>query len=539
MEPERNGTAAGGLTGEERRRIIDSIIDNEMKDGISGIFGIFGNIEEKNKMNLPLFPLASMPEVIGMYTVLAAESLQVPFDMIGTMILSVLSLSVQGKYKVLVKPDWIEPVNLYTVVIARPSERKSPSIKLVFQPVYSYTEDTNKRLAGEIAAYKAKKKVLKGRIDAVEKSLTSDKPKYTLEDDLKLREELRELEEEPVNEVRLIVDDVTAEGLLLVLKENNERLALVSAEGGVFLIMAGQYGAKNTKNTNIDIYLKAYSGEPYTSDRAGRESVRLKEPLLTFCLAIQPQVLREIMENDSFRGRGLLARFLYCVPESRVGSRQYKTRPIEPEAKKNYEDLVKELLSLPDLGDFVDNTIKLSPEADKLSEEFNQWIEVRLTNEFEMIEDWAGKLHGQVMRIAGLFHIVEHRANAVNVPMSVETLQNAIDFGKYYLEHAKAAFELAGLADPPEIKDAIYIVNRIAPESKNSRNSNIRRITKRDAWQLCKGHFSCLNEMEPGLNALIEHGYIAIIPVSTGKRGRPSDVICINPEYFEWKENKK
>lgn len=47
MEPERNGTAAGGLTGEERRRIIDSIIDNEMKDGIFGIFGIFGNIEEK------------------------------------------------------------------------------------------------------------------------------------------------------------------------------------------------------------------------------------------------------------------------------------------------------------------------------------------------------------------------------------------------------------------------------------------------------------------------------------------------------------
>lgn len=536
MEPERSGSAAGGLTGEERQRIINSIINNEMKDGI---FAIFANIEEKNKMNLPLFPLPSMPEVLGMYTILAAESLQVPFDMIGTMVLSVLSLSVQGKYRVLVKPDWIESVNLYTVVIARPSERKSPSIKLVFQPVYTYTEDTNKRLAGEIATYKTKKKVLKGRIDAVEKSLMSDKPKHTIEESLELRKELRELEEDPVNEVRLIVDDVTAEGLLLVLKENNERLALVSAEGGIFDIMAGLYGSNNSKNSNIDIYLKAYSGEPYTSDRAGRESVRLREPLLTFCLAVQPQVLKKIMENDSFRGKGLLARFLYCVPESRVGSRQYKTRPIDPEAKKNYEDLVKELLSLPDLGDFADNTIKLSPEADKLSEEFNQWIEVRLTNEFEMIEDWAGKLHGQVMRIAGLFHIVEHRANAVNVPMSAGTLQNAIDFGKYYLEHAKAAFELAGLADPPEIKDALYIINRIAPESKSSENSNIRQITKRDAFDLCKGRFETVKQMEPGLNALIKHGYIAIIPVLTGKRGRPSDVICINPEYFEWKENKK
>ena len=109
MEPERNGTAAGGLTGEERRRIIDSIIDNEMKDGISGIFGIFGNIEEKNKMNLPLFPLASMPEVIGVYTVLAAESLQVPFDMIGTMILSALSLSVPSNHNYFSKKKQMIP----------------------------------------------------------------------------------------------------------------------------------------------------------------------------------------------------------------------------------------------------------------------------------------------------------------------------------------------------------------------------------------------------------------------------------------------
>uniref|UniRef100_UPI002FDB1932 DUF3987 domain-containing protein n=1 Tax=Muricomes intestini TaxID=1796634 RepID=UPI002FDB1932 len=87
-------------------------------------------------------------------------------------------------------------------------------------------------------------------------------------------------------------------------------MGIISAEGGIFGMMAGRYSS----NINIDIFLKSYSGEYYSSARVGRGEIALKHPLLTMGLAVQPQVIADIMDNKDFRGRGLLARFLYSMP---------------------------------------------------------------------------------------------------------------------------------------------------------------------------------------------------------------------------------
>lgn len=126
----------------------------------------------------------------------------------------------------------------------------------------------------------------------------------------------------------------------------------------------------------------------------------------------------------------MLARFLYSIPPSLVGQRKYQTKPVNPFVREQYEKLVYELLDIPDM--FGERLIKLSPEAAILSEQYNQWIEYRLTNEFEEIEDWAGKLHGNTMRVAGVFHLIKYRLNAYNMPLEAETMAAAIQVGKYY-----------------------------------------------------------------------------------------------------------
>jgi lipoprotein NlpD len=39
-------------------------------------------------------------------------------------------------------------------------------------------------------------------------------------------------------------------------------------------------------------------------------------------------MLSGIMSNSTFRGRGLTARFLYCMPKSFIGKRKYRSNPI-------------------------------------------------------------------------------------------------------------------------------------------------------------------------------------------------------------------
>lgn len=134
-----------------------------------------------------------------------------------------------------------------------------------------------------------------------------------------------------------------------------------------------------------------------------------------------------------------------------------------------------------------------------------------------------------------MLHIVKHyKDGSVRHPVSADTMEAAIEIGKYYLEHSKAAFDIMGLSDPPDVQDAKYIISRIDANNKNTNNTK-NEITKRDLWQLCKGHFKNVEEMEPGLQCLVEHGYIARETQKTG-RGRPSEKIYINPEYYKWKE---
>lgn len=499
-----------------------------------GTFGIFDPIAQKQEKLLPEFPIEFFPDVIRDYVKGIADTLQVPVDMEATMVLSTMSLCVQGKFQIDIKPGWVESLNLYTVAIGRPSERKSPALKEATQPVYDYMQEENERRLPQIKEYGLKKKIIQGRLKTVQDNLSKkDNPKCTLQDALICQQDLEALEKEEIKPVQLIVDDITPEALARVMKDNNERMAIISAEGGVFGIMAGRY----SQFPNIDIFLKSYSGESYSAVRVGRESVEMRKPLLTLGLAVQPKVIADIMDNEDFRGRGLLARFLYCMPNTKIGKRTYRLNTVNIKVKKEYEDLCKELLSIPDLDGFIERTIKLSDKADKLAEDFFYWIEERLVNELEIIEDWAGKLHGNTMRIAGILHVVKHRLNSVNVLLEEDTMKSAIAIGRYYLEHSKAAFDIMGLMETQDVKDGKYIVSRLIPNTKNTNNTK-NEITKRDLWQLCKGHFSSVAEMDPGLQCLVDHGYIAIVKESQGK-GRPSEKIYVNPEYYKWKDSNK
>ncbi len=498
----------------------------------SGIFGIFGSIYQNREKQLQEFPVDSLPDNIRPYVIGVAESLQVPVDMIASFTLSIISLCLQGKFQIKVKPDWYETINLYTLVIARPSERKSPALKETAAPVYKYVKEENERRQPEIVKYELERKVLSGKLKNIQDSLSKSgsKTKYTIQDALECQKELDNLEE--VKKLQMILDDVTPEALVKAMKENNERIGIVSAEGGIFGMLAGRY----SNNTNIDIFLKGYSGEYYSTVRIGRGGNELENPLLTIVLAVQPQIIADIMDNKDFRGRGLLARFLYCIPNTRVGSRTYKSKPINPFVKEQYEKLINELLNIDGTG-FLERTIKLSPEADILSEAYNQWIERQLVNELEEIEDWAGKLHGNTMRIAAILHVIKYKLNAANVLLEEDTMAAAIEIGKYYLEHSKQAFDIMGLSEPQDVRDAKYIISRIDSNTKNTNNT--KNVSKRDLWQLCKGHFRNVEEMEPGLKVLEEHGYIAIVKEGNGSRGRPSERIYINPEYIKWKEEQK
>lgn len=462
-----------------------------------------------DEYDLPTFPVDALPETVRRYVLAVAESTQTSVDMAAVEALGVVSLCSQGKYFIRGNADWAEPLNTYTVVILSPAERKSSVLSMMIRSVELFESAENTRRGPEIV----KSQMELSRLEKEKRSLVerASKGKATEEE---VRAKAAEIAKyEPIKPLRLFVDDVTSEKLTSVLAENKGCAAVVSAEGGIFDIISGLY----SRNVNIDVFLKGHSGDTIRVDRIGRASESIIHPALTMVLAVQPEVLNGLMSNNTFRGRGLTARFLYSMPKSTVGSRSFSTKPIPEGVRARYQALIETILS----SDNEQEPISLDDGAREVLEDLFNEIEGRLKGDLAEISDWAGKFVGAVLRISGILHVMKYPKDSMFDAVDRETMEHAVTIGRYFLAHAKAAYSLMG-ADTVN-KDAQHLLSFIKRE-------RLAEFSRRDAMRLCRS-FKTADSLQPVLNRLCEYGYIAVKPQEpvSGIGRRPSEVYVTNP----------
>lgn len=488
--------------------------------------------------DLPGFPIEALPDIVRNYALELSESIQTPVDMCASACLAVLALAVQGKHKIRGKSDWFEPLNLYVLNIAYPSERKSSVLSAVLKPVYTYESEYNERNAqaiqqsyNELNVLKKKQQNYVDKIASIESGKQKDSSEETA---AAVRQKLAEtteqlLEYQLKKPKKLHADDITSEKLVDLLDEYDGRMSVISTEGGLFDIISGTYN----KNTNIDVFLKAWSGDYIRVDRMGRPSNSIFNPALTILMMLQPHAISGLLNNQKFRGRGLTARFLYCMPQSLVGHRRYRTEPIGEFTKQDYKDLLFALLD-DDANEI--RYIKLSDEADKLLEEFSERLEPTIPKEAPMVAEWMGKLVGTVLRIAGIICLAETAAETLhefyaegteNPIVSGDTMQGAIALGEYYLKHAQAAFMLMGEDD---------VTDKTKTVLAKIKETGLKEFNNKKILDVCRS-FKKVADIRPALERLTEFGWLKEIePEYSGKGRRPDVKYLVNPMLFDENE---
>ena len=465
-----------------------------------------------DEFTLPEFPIDALPPAVRNYVQAVSETTQTSTDMAAVASLAILSICLQGKYRIWGKPDWSEPLNTYCVIVLPPAERKSAVISLMTAPLEEYEKEKNDAMDVQIIESQMKKAVLEKERRMLEDRVSKGKADATA-----LADKAKEISAfHEVQPLKLFADDVTAEKLTSILAESHGKAAIVSAEGGIFDILNGIY----TKNVNIDVFLTGHSGDTIRVDRIGRASESILRPALTMLLAVQPEVLNGLMRNGTFRGRGLTARFLYAIPKSALGVRNFYTKPIDESVKAAYTTLIRSLLET----DSKEEPMELSREASTVLEQLFRDTENRFHTDLAEIADWAGKYVGAVLRIAGLLHGVQHHGFLDFTEVSGQTMEDAVRIGEYFLEHAKAAYSLMG-TDPVN-KQGEYLLNTI-------QRNGLAEFSRRDAMRMCRG-FKTAESIQPVLNRLCEYGYIAAKPTenTAGPGRRPSEVYLTNPSLL-------
>ena len=460
---------------------------------------------------LPPFPTDALPDVIQKYSEAVALQSQTSPDMAAVIGLGVLAVCLQGKFKVEGMPGYYEPLSLYTVVIAAPGERKSGVMRAMTGSLYEYEQKFNDARAEEVRKNQRKRESIERQINGLKKKLES---KSTREAEMELQQLEMQLDDMPeMKPVRFFADDCTGEALTSLISENGGILSVISTEGGIFDIMAGRYCAK----TNIDVWLKGHCGDAIYVDRMSRKSECIPHPALSAVLTIQPSVLNEIMENTTMTGRGLIARFLYAFPPSKIGSRVFRSPAVPPEITEEYKQLIFRLMTLPVPDEPA--VLHLCEEAaDVISAHFDEH-EKYLAGEGQVISDWAGKYIGTVLRIAGLLHGAESKSNEA---ISAETMMRAIRIGQYFLAHSCYAYSMMG--SDLNIRKARFVMAKLLKQGKSE-------IKRSELFQVCRGKFfHKTEELIPTLELLEEHGYIRQLMSEHPGPGRPPDIrILLNP----------
>lgn len=490
---------------------------------------------------VPVFPVACLPEPLRSWVEETAEATQTPPDLAALISLGVCAGAAARKVQVLAGPGWFEPINLYTVCLLEPGNRKSAVFSSAIKPLRELEKKLIAEAAAMIARDRTSRKIRQMKHDQLVKKAASgcDGAGDVEAEAVRIAEEL-DLEDAPVSP-KLIVDDATPEAIGMILAQQGGSLMVAGAEGGLFDIMAGRYSGGAP---NLDVFLDGHSGDTIKVDRVMRGSLVVDSPALTLAYAVQPDVIRGMVTNRAFRGRGLVGRFIYSVPISLLGSRKIAPKPVSEQTQAAYASMVLRLAEIDYDDEGKNHLIKLSKEARRLFQDWQHEIESDLgaDGRFEMMKDWAGKLAGQTARMAAILHLASNdQAQPWLDAIDGKTMKAAIQIARWACDHAEVAIAMMA-NDDGAMEDARYILRGLRKRESQGELSTLE-VTGRDVHNAGRRRFDRDRErLDRALSILVEYGWLKMAgKVSTGKSGRTSERYLIYPGLAtgaNWSEPK-
>lgn len=467
----------------------------------------------------PEIPADLLPTWSGDMVRAVADSTQTPPALAFMSCLAVLATVLQRRYEVEPVPGYFEPLPIWAAVASAAGTRKSAVLHAIEGPCVDWEKLHADRMRREIARVNSARAVAKKKIerllqDAAKAKDASERESIRAEIE---REELQMPDE--IRAPRLFTSDSTPERLQALLAEHGERMAVLSDEAGSFQIMGGLYSGGQA---HLDVYLQAHAGSPMRVDRASR-AVHIDRPALSMGLLVQPGTLADVAGSKRFRDSGLLARFLWAIPDSTVGRRDVRRHaPIPEHVKEAYKRGIFGLLE--GWGEPVGKpkVLTFTDPARELWFDFAQEIENQQGEggRYEAISDWTSKLPGAIARVAAVLELAEMGLTADEV--SEVAMRNALQLGHLLIEHARAAFSLLG-TDAVDT-DAVALVRWIKSEGHE-------QFTRREAQKAQEGRFRSGERLDKALDRLVDGESLREFKlIRPGMR--PSKAYRVNPRLL-------
>ncbi|MGP5326441.1 YfjI family protein [Vreelandella titanicae] len=405
-----------------------------------------------------------------------SHHLQVPTGMPMYALLSVISTTCQGRYRIKLPTNQVRPLSLAILIIVSSGGRKSTLLKHILAPLLKVEREERQAYRQRLEEQEAKIAQWEAERDGLlrflkrqrSKGLSTDMDKNAL----KLHDSGRP---DRPRRFRLAFEDATDASLFTHLAHEMPSASLITAEGKT-LFDSAMFKAFGKLNALL-------SGDRITVDRANKAPLELDEVSLGILAMTQPGVLQAHLEKrgDEAREAGLYARLLVSQPESLSGQRFLN--PEAPaltwdswqEGKARLETLARENRQLLFAPEMEPTLLAFDDEASQMWVQYYNEIEAEMQpgGRFEHSQDHASKLAEIAARTAGSLHLFEGEEGFIRS----KTLLQAIDLCNWSSTHFHSVFQPL----PQACRDA----EQLNTWFQDHRNRGIQFLRRTSVRQCC------------------------------------------------------
>lgn len=337
-----------------------------------------------NPIRVTTFPMESLPEPIGRFSISCAASLSAPAELVAIPALVVAAAAIGNSRAIRLKSDWTEPASLFAAVVSPSGTMKSPALNLAAKPL----QDLNSP------------------------------------------------------ERRTWTADVTVEQLARLLAANPRGLLQVRDELSAWVRAMNQY--RQGRGADRQFYLSVWNGASVMVDRVGTAtgtgtstSITAARPCLSVVGCLPPDVVHEL--EDAGQEDGFLPRLLFAWPDP--VSVRWTDTVVPLEIRQAYANRIKELFDIPMGNEPV--SLALTSEAQA---RFIQWHDQHCSQTEDkslppFLRGVYAKLKGYGPRLA-LVHAVVSNPSAANVERG--SVDAAIVLVEYFKTQAWRVMPLIG-----------------------------------------------------------------------------------------------
>ena len=479
----------------------------------------------EERIEEPEFPRDCLPPELVEYADDIAKEFGYETGSVTASMLTIASVLACDKWKVGIKPGWMEPLVLWLVKVAGSGEKKTPEFKAIIGPIENDLERRAKDFDDKSRTYKSRKRVVEKRSTQIQgdKSISIEEATNQL---VTLEEELGAPPPDPY----YMVSNLTTQAVEVMAgrtanKAGIAKVAIVTDEGGQFVnAVTGFHSEGRTANEFI---LKGYDLSSDSRIRAGEGSGRVKHPAIPVLACIQPRRLWSALEShgEELQDQGLIPRCLLIMVERTptgwredaidVGKRMAYEAVMEPLAKADQMDEPNEDGGIPF------RVLSLSEGALEILGKHYTWADFHAPKMGEM-QAWWNKLAGRTVRVAGLLHLMAGLDE--RTPIHQDMMIRAVRLMNWFA----VKNEQAMLAIKTESREGLLarIVRHIV--EKGAKTFSAREVL---LWTRGCLEVESMEDIRPALTRLEDLGYIARLEEKFGK-GRPSEKYASNPMLF-------